>query len=304
VRNDQPAPSLPLRLWRARYSYLLLAPSLLLLFIFNFLPAVKGLGYAFMEVDPGGHSKWVGISNFQHIASDGILLRSVWNLFVMVAAGLVKALTLPLFAAVLISRLGSPRSRYFFQSSFVFPIVVPGMVTVLLWKGFIFEPEVGLLNNVLEGVGLSNWQQAWLGQHSTAMASYLSLGFPWIGGAIFLIFYAGLLSIPQDVMEAARLDGVGAIRRFTSIELPLVVGQIRLVIVLTFIGTMQDFGGILLMTGGGPGAATHVPALHMYYMAFRFGEFGYAAAIGFSLFLIILILSLINLRLFRSRMGD
>jgi ABC-type sugar transport system permease subunit len=106
------------------------------------------------------------------------------------------------------------------------------------------------------------------------------------------------------VMEAAKLDGVGPLRRFFHIELPLVLGQIRLIVVLTFIGTVQDFGGILLMTGGGPGAATHVPALHMYYMAFRFGEFGYASAIGFCLFVVILLLSIINLRVFRSRVED
>jgi ABC-type sugar transport system permease subunit len=296
--------SLPFRLWRARYCYLFLAPSILLLFLFNLLPAIKGLGYAFMEIDPGGAEKWVGLRNFERIASDGILLRSITNLVILVVAGLLKALTLPLLAAVLISRLSNEKTCYFFQSSFVFPIVVPGMVTVLLWKGFIYEPEVGLLNSLLRLIGMASWQQAWLGEHSLAMASYLFLGFPWIGGTVFLIFYAGLLAIPQDVMEAAKLDGVGPIRRFINIELPLVLGQIRLIVVLTFIGTVQDFGGILLMTGGGPGAATHVPALHMYYMAFRFGEFGYASAIGFCLFVVILLLSIINLRVFRSRVED
>ena len=176
---------MPVQLWRARYSYLLLAPSLLLLLLFNFLPAVRGLGYAFMEIDPGGAWEWVGFRNFERIFSDGILLRSISNLVIMVLGGLVKALSLPLLAAVLISRLSDARTRYLFQVSFVFPIVVPGMVTVLLWKGFIFEPEVGMLNNLLAGVGLGSWQQAWLGSTQP----------PW--PAIFRLDFLGLEERPS-----------------------------------------------------------------------------------------------------------
>lgn len=296
--------SLPQQMWRARGSYLLLAPTLVLLVVFQVLPAINGFAYAFMTVEPGLRYAWVGVDNFSRIAGDTILLRSTINLVILVLAGMAKGVIFPLLVAVLIARLSSPRTRYVFQSLFVFPIVVPGMVTVLLWKGYIYDPNVGLVNQSLVALGLESWQRAWLGEHSTALGSLIFTGFPWMAGTAFLIFYAGLITLPTSIFESAEMDGIGPIGRFVFIELPLVMGQLRLVMVLGFIGTVQDFGGTLLMTGGGPGAATHVPALHMYYMAFRFEEFGYAAAIGVVLFFIILGLSMLNLWLVRSRVED
>lgn len=292
------------RLWRARNSFLLLAPTLILLITFQIIPVINGFAFAFQDVEPGLRSEWVGLANFRRIGSDGILLRSTVNLAILVVAGMAKGVVFPLAVAVMIARLTSGRVRYLFQSMFVFPIVVPGMVTVLLWKGYIYDPNVGLINQTLAAVGLGAWQHAWLGEHSTALASLIFTGFPWMAGTSFLIIYAGLIAMPQSIFESAMIDGIGPFKRFWLIELPLVLGQLRLVMVLGFIGTVQDFGGTLLMTGGGPGAATHIPALHMYYMAFRFEEFGYAAAIGVVLFFIILALSMTNLWLVRSSVED
>jgi ABC-type sugar transport system permease subunit len=298
------APSLFSRIWKARRSYILLFPTFAFLLAFNYYPALRGIFYSFQEVQSRGEMGFAGLKNFEKILQDYILLKSVLNLLILLLGNLLKSLILPLFIAVLISRLHSSRIRYLFQSFFLFPIVVPGMVGILLWKGFIFDAQVGLLNNFLEIVGLGRFRHAWLGEHETALASIIFTGFPWVGGIGFLVFLAGLLGISKSVMESALIDGTGPLKKFWSIELPLIMGQIKLVVVLTFIGTIQDFGGILVMTGGGPGAATHVPALHMYYMAFRFDQFGYGAAIGVVLFILILSLTIINMKLIRSRMEE
>jgi ABC-type sugar transport system permease subunit len=116
-----------------------------------------------------------------------------------------------------------------------------------------------------------------------------------------LLFYlAGLANISTDLTDAAALDGATNTRRVFAIDLPLLRPQIRLLATLTCIGTLQDFGSILILTGGGPGLATHVPALHMYFQAFRFGHLGYAAALGLTLFLVIFVLSLASQRLGRT----
>jgi len=288
-------------IWKARLSYLLLAPTFLFLLIFNYYPAIRGILYAFQDVQAGGHAEFTGVRNFEKFFGDYILLKSFINLAIFLVGNLLKSLILPLFIAVLISRILSPRGRYIFQTLFLFPIVVPGMVGILLWKGFIFDANTGLLNNFLRVAGLSRLEHAWLGEHKTALASVLFTGFPWVGGVGFLIFLAGLLGISKSVLESAMMDGAGSMRRFWSIELPLIMGQIKLVVVLTFIGTIQDFAGILVLTGGGPGATTHVPALHMYYMAFRFDQFGYGASIGVLLFILIFLMTIINMKLIQSK---
>ena len=290
--------SLPTRVWNARLSYFLLLPTFLLLLTFNIYPAIRGLLYAFQEVRPGISSEWVGLDNFTLMWRDEVLHKSFINMTLFVFATLAKNIIAPLLVAVLISRLASPRLRYFFQTAFLFPIVVPGMVGILLWKGYILDPNTGLINQSLELIGIQG--PAWLGEHATALLGVVLVGFPWVGGVGFLIFLAGLLGIPGSLIESARMDGANAARVFWHIELPLIIGPIKLVTILTFIAAIQDFAGILVLTSGGPGTATLVPALHMYNAAFRFDQFGYGAAIGFVLFLLILAITVLNLTLIKS----
>ena len=285
--------------WRHRRSYLFLVPTFLFLAAFNYLPAISGLYHAFTEWETGGAAHWIGAGNFQKMAGDEFLRLSIGNQIVLLAAALVKALVFPLIAAEMLFHLRSKRMQYALRTLLLIPMVVPGMVGVLLW-GFIYDPNIGLLNNGIAAVGLKSLQRAWLGDWHTALPAVIGVGFPWISGLALLIYLAGLIAIPQDVLDSCAVDGASGWRRFWSVDLPLVRGQVRLLAALTIIGTLQDFGSLLVLTGGGPGLATHVPALHMYYQAFRFGHYGYASAIGFVLFLTILIFTLTNMRFGRS----
>ena len=296
----RPTPLLPVRLWRARTSYLMLLPTFALLLVFNYYPALRGLLYAFQKVSPGISSEWVGLTNFRRMTEDYILLQSIGNMLILVAGNLAKSIVLPLLIAKLIASVLNARHRYLFQTLFLFPIVVPGMVGIMLWKGFIYDANVGLINQTLGALGFERAARTvWL-DHTHALGAIIFTGFPWVGGIGFLIFLAGLLSIPISLTEAARIDGATWMSIFRRVELPLIIGQIKLVVILTFIGTMQDFGQILVMTQGGPGTSTHVPALHMYYMGFRFDHFGYAAAIGLVLFVVVLGATILNMRFIRS----
>ena len=146
--------------------------------------------------------------------------------------------------------------------------------------------------------------RAWLGDPNFALGAIVGIGFPWIGALAFLILYAGLNNIPGDIVDAARIDGASKFARILQIDLPMLVPQIRLVVLLTLIASIQDFGRVLVMTGGGPGYATYVPALWMYEQTFLMSHFGYASAIGVTLFLVILTSSLIVLRVMKGDVED
>lgn len=287
------------RIWRHRASYLFLLPTFLFLAVFNYVPAFSGLAHAFTEWETGGTAHWIGLGNFRQMAGDEFLRLSLVNQVVLLIANLIKTLVFPLIAAEMLFHLRNDRLQYALRTALLIPMVVPSMVGVLLW-GFIYDPNIGLLNHVLTVVGLGSWTHAWLGDWHTALPAVIGVGFPWISGLALLIYLAGLIAIPQDVLDASAADGAAGLRRIWSIDLPLLRGQMRLLAALTIIGTLQDFGSLLVLTGGGPGLATHVPALHMYYEAFRFGHYGYASAIGFVLFLAILAFTLTNMRFGRS----
>jgi raffinose/stachyose/melibiose transport system permease protein len=276
----------------------MLAPTLLLLFAFNYLPALMGLTRAFTSWETGEPPRFNGLENFRRMGQDTFLQLSLWNQILLLFASLLKTLIMPLIVAELLLSLRSTRWQYLLRTAFTLPMVVPGMVTMLLWS-FVYDGSVGLLNAVLEGLGAGGLTRAWLGESQTALLAIVGVGFPWAGGLALLIYLAGLMGISNDVWEAASLDGAVGLRRVLTIDLPLLVPQIRLLATLTTIGALQDFGSILILTGGGPGLATHVPALHMYFQAFRFGHFGYASALGLSLFVVIFLLSVLNMRLGR-----
>jgi len=273
---------------------LMLAPTLVLLALFSYYPAVLGLSRAFTRWETGEDPQWIGLSNFVAMWHDEFLRLSLRNLLVLLVANVLKTLTMPLLVAELLMSLRSPRWQYVMRTAFILPMVVPGMVTMLLWS-FIYDGSVGLLNQILETLGMGAMARSWLGDSGTALWAIIGIGFPWAGGLALLIYLAGLNAISGDVWDSCQVDGVGGLKRVWYVDLPLLLPQVRLLVILTLIGVLQDFGSILVLTGGGPGLATHVPALHMYFQAFRFGHMGYAAAIGLTLFVAIFTLSLLNL---------
>lgn len=273
---------------------LMLAPTLVLLALFSYYPAVLHLSRAFTRWETGEDPQWIGLSNFVAMWHDEFLRLSLRNLLVLLVANVLKTLTMPLLVAELLMSLRSPRWQYVMRTAFILPMVVPGMVTMLLWS-FIYDGSVGLLNQILETLGMGAMARSWLGDSGTALWAIIGIGFPWAGGLALLIYLAGLNAISGDVWDSCQVDGVGGLKRVWYVDLPLLLPQVRLLVILTLIGVLQDFGSILVLTGGGPGLATHVPALHMYFQAFRFGHMGYAAAIGLTLFVAIFTLSLLNL---------
>jgi raffinose/stachyose/melibiose transport system permease protein len=176
------------------------------------------------------------------------------------------------------------------------------MVTLLIGT-FIYEPNVGLLNTLLVDIFHISRESIpnWLGNSRLVLPSLIFIGFPWMSGLNLLIYYSGLQNISTDVLEYAELDGCTGFRRVFHIDVPLVSGQIRLLLVLSIIGTLQNITVPLLMTNGGPGYDSYVPGLYMYQKAFRMSDFGMAFTIATVMFAVIFILTLISRRITASK---
>lgn len=296
VRGD--SRTLAADVWKARISYIFLIPTLVLLLVFNYYPAFSGIYHAFTEWTPGLETKWVGLDQFRDLRENRYFWVGIGNLIILIVTGFLKLL-IPLAVAEMIFHLRSSRLAYGFRTLFVLQVIVPGVVGVLLWVN-VYDPNIGLANQVLEGIGLGNLTRSWLGDADTAIWSIVFIGFPWVSAFALLIFYGGLISIPTDLFDSAALDGASTFRRILNIDLPLLLGQVRLLVILTFIATVQEFAAIFLTTGGGPGSSTYVPSLELYYQAVRFNNFGAASAIGTVLFIVIMAGTIINLRYVKS----
>jgi raffinose/stachyose/melibiose transport system permease protein len=275
--------------------YLFLTPTVLFLLVFMYYPAITAVRLSFYQWDGFSPPRWVGLDNFERIFTDSVMRASIGNMVVLTLARIAIVLTTPLLAAELVFHLMSQRWQYWYRVIFVIPLVVPEVVTYLIWQ-FIFNPSVGLANVLLNNLGLGFLANEWLGSHRTVLLSLALVGFPWIAGVNFLIYLAGLQSIPREVMDAAAVDGATGLRRFWLIDLQLIMGQIKLLLILSIIGSLQAFVLILIMTNGGPGYSSMVPGLLMYEAAFQDGRFGYACAIGTALFVVIFVLTYINMR--------
>ena len=302
------SPQKALREWKL---YLFIIPSLLLVATFSYFPAASAIYHSFFDWQGGDNKQLVGFANFKRAMGDQVLWDSFKTVSILIVFNLFKMIP-SILMAVMIHRLKSDRAQYLYRVLLVVPMIVPGLVTLFIWK-FFFDPNLGVLNNVLDFTGIKSllvsldttfgWgiffadaPIGWLSQPELILPALFIWGFPWIGTVGVLIYLAGLQSIGQEVYEAAELDGVGPFKKFLYIELPLILTQVRLSLVLLIIGTLQGFGLQLLLLGdaGGPGGRGMVPGLWMYNRAFIAGEFGYACAVGMVLFVFILGLTYIN----------
>ena len=286
-----------LKVW---HLYLFLLPTFIFLIIFQYYPALSALVHAFTKWNGAGISEWVGLQNFEDMLTDRILQASIKNMLVIVVWTVFRSIFFPLVVAEMIYSLRSQVAQYIFRLLFIIPIIVPFIVVMLVWRSILGPQPLGVLNAVLDTAGLGHLQQPWLGDPTIALRSVLFVGFPWVGAVGLLIIYAGLINIPEALNDAIKIDGGTVLQRIWFLDLPLILGQIKVVFILSLIGSIQEFAGILVLTNGGPAFSTIVPALHMYKTAFNGDRFGYASAIGMIMFVLIFGITYINMRFIKS----
>jgi ABC-type sugar transport system permease subunit len=270
------------RSWQA---YALLAPVFAALIVFVYYPPILGLFRAFYAWEPTKEPVFVGLQNFRTYFEDPELVRGLQNVGLLLVHAAVAHVAMPFVMAELIFAVRSRLVKEIYRFLIVIPLVVPTVVYILLW-GHIYDPNVGPVNPLLRSVGLGALARNWLGDPATALYAIMGVGFPWVAGVGTLIFLGGLGQISASVFDACRLDGSTGVRRALEIDLPLVMGQVRLLTILAVVGALTSFETILVLTRGGPGYATSVPGLTMFERAFTTGQFGLASAIGLLLFVL------------------
>lgn len=284
------------------WAYVVLAPSIALLALFGYYPGLSGIYYSFFDWRPAFDSKFIGLDNYQRMLTDQVWWQAFGNLGVIFLASVTAMWIVPLLAAELVISLRSARLQFLFRSLLIVPLAFPGVVTVLLW-GFIYDPNTGMLNELLSSIGLEGLRGNWLGDPATALAALIFVQFPWIASLPFLVFLTGLQNIPGETFEAAAMDGANRWQRFTHIDLPLLFGQVRLLFFLAIVQVLQFGFSAYLLTSGGPDNATMVPVIRALNMAFGASEWGYAAALSTTLFVLILGLSVGVLLVRRPQKG-
>lgn len=301
--------------------YLFIVPTLILLALFQYYPATSGVYHSLFRWNGADVCEYVGFRNYLDLISNGAFWKSfelaftlgVWNIIKMIPALLV---------AVCLHRVRNEMLQFTYRVMFVIQMVIPGLVVVLIWRSFFFEATNGYLNKFLVSSGLFNFlawfdkvfnwggifiqgqSPAWLGDPKLIVVACIVWGFPWVGSFAILNYLARLQSIPKEIYEAAEVDGANYWSKFTKIELPLIMGSIKIILVLVVIDTIKDAGMILALAGlgGGPGGNATVPALFMLRKAFIDQDMGYACAVG--IILTAIVLSLQKLSSFLTDWND
>jgi multiple sugar transport system permease protein len=259
---------------------------------FTFGPIIASLILSFYKWDVLTPPGFVGVGNYRYaLARDPLFWKCLKNTcyyaFASVPLGIVGAL----FLAVLLNQ--RVRGQNIFRTIFYLPSVITGVATALVWV-LLLNPEIGGVNVLLRKVGISH-PPGWLVDEKWAMPGLILMSL-WGLGTMMIIYLAGLQNVPEELMEAASIDGAGPVRRFVHVTLPLLTPTIFFNLVISIIGSFQIFMQSYIMTNGGPANATLTYVLHLYRNAFEQFHMGYASALAWILFVILMTLTALVLK--------
>jgi len=272
--------------------YLFVAPLLVGLLVFTYGPVLAAFVLSFTKGDYISTPKFIGLGNYQALLQEDLFWISMRNTLYYVVGVVPAGLLLSLLLALAMNQ--KLRGIVFFRSIFFLPTITSSVAISLMWL-WIYNPEFGVLNFLLKQIGLKG--PTWLSSSTWAMPAIIIMAI-WRGlGYNMLIYLAGLQGIPDVYYEAAEIDGAGGWAKFRHITLPLLSPTTFMLLILSLIGAFQVFEYTYVMTGGGPVYATLTIVLHIYNNAFRSFKMGYASALAYVLFFILLALTLIQLRL-------
>ncbi len=283
------------------FPYLCLVPVFTFLILFLVRPFVFAFIKSFYDYDAAARNNFIGFGNYITLFRDDMVFRkSVKNLWIFLVF-LIPSFAMPILVAEMIFHLKSIKAQNVYRTVMIIPMVVPLVITVLIWK-FLYYPSIGLFNRLLSNMHLNEIN--FLGDEKTVKLSIIMIGFPWVSGLNLLMAFAALQNIDVEMLEAANLDGASGIKRIISIELPLILPQLKTLFIICMCGVIQDYEKILILTNGGPNNASMVPGLHMYSMAFsteNASKFGYSCCIAVVMFAVIFTLSIIMLRIKKKK---
>lgn len=276
-------------------------PAVLLLAVFVYFPIFDSLRLSLYEWDAfNPRPDFVGLSNYQEMFADPIFWGAIFNNLAYAVVSLVFQVGLALVLAAVLEELVGKRLRGPLRTLYFIPAAVAITVVGILFT-FIYNPEFGLLNAVLELVGLESWTHAWLGEESTAIWSIIAMS-QWQGiGYSAILFVVAIQRIPRMYYDAVHIDGGGHVRAFFTITVPMVREMTTLLVILTVSGAFLVFNEVMVMTAGGPNNSSQVLGTWLYRKAFFEDNMGYASAVASVIFVITFTFAAIQLLIGRRR---
>jgi multiple sugar transport system permease protein len=275
-------------------AYLLVAPTVAVLVALSIYPILHALS---LRVTSGGASQW-SLGNFARLFADHFFLAALGHTLFYAVCALTLEFVLGLGLAVLMNK--QLRGRGFFRAALLVPMMLPTVVAGVVWR-LMLNPNFGAINGTLKGMGLNTAALTWTSSPRLAMLSVIAVDVWQWTPFMFLILLAGLQAIPQEPYEASLIDGSSSWQTFRHVTLPLLKPAILVALLLRTMDLLRVFDQVFILTEGGPGFATETISLYIYRTAFRFSDFGYAAAMSFVLLVITNIVSAFYIRVLQTR---
>lgn len=272
--------------------YLFILPSFIGFFVFIGIPIVMGAGISFTDYNGFNQFNFVGWSNYANMFKDEYFLISLKNNLIYALGTVPAIIVLALLLAVAVNT--KVKGKGIFKTLFFFPTISSMIAVGIIWT-LLFDPSKGIINEVLRTIGVQNPPQ-WLVSSKTALLSVMIVAVWKNAGYYMVMFLGGLQQIPRHLYESAEIDGASKVRQFFSITLPMLSPTMFMVVILNIINSFQVYDLIAIMTDGGPGRATNVLVYRIYQEGFNYLRYGYASAMAYFLFLIILVITLIQFR--------
>ncbi|ART75566.1 ABC transporter permease [Sutcliffiella horikoshii] len=284
---------------QSKWLYLFFVPGLIFYSIFFILPTISAVFYSFTDWDGlTTNFNFVGFENYTNlVTNDSIFIKSMTNnlkfmLFVVVFQTLFSLV----FAVLLVK---NTKTNIFLRALYFFPTILSSISVAFIWS-YMYDPNLGIINNLFTSVGLEMLANNWLGDQNIAIYSIAFVQVWFHTGQMLIIFVAGLQAIPEDLYEVAKIEGASRWQTFSKVTWPLIAPAATIVVAYTTIQSFKAFDLIYAMTRGGPNYATEILATHIYTTAFRSFKFGYASAESVIFMLVIALITFLQFRVLRA----
>ena len=285
-----------------RWSMLLwVAPAVLLLVVFVYYPVVENLRLSLYRWSPfSPREVFVGLDNYATLRADPVFWSSLFNNAAYAVVSVVFQVGGGLVLAAVLEELIRGRLKGILRTIYFVPAVLSLTITGLLFQ-FMYNPQIGLVNGLLDVLGLDAWKHSWLGESATAIWAIIAMSQWQSVGYVAVLFIVAMQRIPRELYEAAYIDGASRVQAFFKVTLPLVREMTLLAMIITVSGAFLVMNEVWVMTAGGPNNASHTLGTWLYKSAFFNDQMGYAAAIAVVIFLITMTASILQLFLGRGK---
>lgn len=284
--------------YRQTAAWLFTLPGLLAQFFFGWFPVLFAFLVSFQRYYFIKPPEPVGFANFQDVAADPLIVTAFLNTFYYALLSIGLTFVIPIFVSILLMEMPRGTIRWMMILWF---IPVASTAGIAIWK-YLYHPRLGLLNGLPTFLGLPRWDIKWLDNPALAMFCLVLPGIVLFGPG--LIYIAALQNVPEELYEAAELEGAGFFKKIQTVTLPRLRPVIAMMLIFSVIGSLQVFELPFIMTGGGPGYATTTVVMHVYNLAFKAYNLGKATALAIVLFFAIMALILLQRRFFRENLDE